>query len=203
MFNRGRLHDIGSAIYDARDSEGRFSFGMFDEVGQPVHGWQTMLLPYLDHQQVFRRIDFRSSWRSPGNREVFVQPIAEFQSRKFLDEETTADGYAASHFSANSRVFRLGVGMTVDEITDGTSNTILAGEVGGRFRAWGDPFNIRDPALGLNHPDGFATPWDSGNTRLGIFLMADGRVQSIHDDIDAGVFRALGTPNSGDDAGEF
>ncbi len=203
MFNRERLHDIGGALYDARDPEGRFSFGVMDEEDQPLHSWQTMLLPYLDQQQLFHQIDLRSSWRAPGNREPFVQPIDVFQSRKFDREEVISDGYSVSHFSANSRVIRLGRGMTVDEMTDGAANTILAGEVGSRFRAWGDPFNIRDPAVGLNHPDGFATPWDSGNSRLGIFLMADGRVQSIHDDIDADVFRALATPDAGDDAGEF
>ena len=34
------------------------------------------------------------------------------------------------------------------DITDGTSNTMMAGEVAVGFKPWGDPSNVRDPAAG-------------------------------------------------------
>ncbi len=198
MFNRPRLHEIGTAFFDGRDEDGRFESGVVSEEGQVLHGWQTMLLPHLDKVSLYNQIHLQQNWRTPSNRNTFEQIVDEFQSRKFRDQSITAEGYAASHFAANLWVIRPGGGMTADEITDGDSHTILAGEVAENFRAWGDPFNVRDPALGLNHPEGFATPWSSGNSRLGIFLFADGHVQSIHDDVDPAIFEALGTPNAGE-----
>ncbi len=43
-----------------------------------------------------------------------------------------------------------GRGLSLDQITDGTSSTILVGSVAERFRPWGHPANVRDPALGIN-----------------------------------------------------
>ena len=48
---------------------------------------------------------------------------------------------------------------TLAEISDGTANTFMAGEVVADFKAWGDPTNWRDPHLGLNQsPRGFGSP---------------------------------------------
>ncbi len=199
MFSRHKLHDMGSALFDASDEQGRFPFGIMSQDSQALHGWQTMLLPHLDKGGLYNQINLQQSWRAPSNREVFEQTVDAFQSRKFLAHETTAEGYAMSHFAANMHIIKPGAGLAADEITDGAAHTILAGEVASRFRAWGDPFNLRDSALGLNHPEGFATPWDYSSSRGGVFLFVDGHVQTINDNIDPAIFEALGTPNAGDD----
>lgn len=81
---------------------------------------------------------------------------------------------------------------TFEGISDGTSNTLLIGEVDANFEPWGKPGNWRDPALGLNRsPHGFGCRRGS---RLVYFVMADGSVRSIRDDVDPEVLRALATP---------
>jgi hypothetical protein len=64
------------------------------------------------------------------------------------------------------------------------------------FRPWGDPINWRDPAKGINQVhDGFGGPTGSHAVQ---FLLADGSVRRIGDDIDPTVLRALATPAAGD-----
>ena len=85
-------------------------------------------------------------------------------------------------------------------ITDGTSNTIYAGEAAGNFKGWGDPANLRDPALGINAgPDGFGSRSPGGAN----FNLLDGSVRFISDNIDPGVLKALSTPDAGDTVGAF
>jgi hypothetical protein len=86
------------------------------------------------------------------------------------------------------------------EITDGTSNAILAGEVNANFEPWGKPGNCRDPRLGLNKsPHGFGSPFIGG----GHFLMADGAVKFISENIDPQVLKAIATPDGGEPVGDF
>lgn len=79
---------------------------------------------------------------------------------------------------------------------DGTSTTILLGTVGERFKPWGHPANVRDPAQGINRvASGFGGPtgWNGG-----LFLMCDGSVRFLHDDTDLEIMKALGTPSGGE-----
>ena len=85
---------------------------------------------------------------------------------------------------------------------DGTSNTLLAGEVNattGAPAAWGDPDNLRDPGAPLNSPAGFG-----GNTPgQALLRTVDGAVHEVSTDIDPAVLRAPGAPNGGEPVGGF
>ena len=86
--------------------------------------------------------------------------------------------------------------MSLAQITDGTSSTILLGTVGEQFKPWGHPANVRDPALGINRsPQGFGGPpgWNGA-----MFLMCDGSVKFLRDDTDLSVMKALATPAGGE-----
>ena len=74
------------------------------------------------------------------------------------------------------------------------------GEVDANFEPWGKPGNLRDPATGLNRSaNGFGCVRAA---RIVFFVMADGSVRELRDDIDPEVLRALATPAACDDAGE-
>ena len=76
-------------------------------------------------------------------------------------------------------------------VTDGTSNTVFAGEVKGTFRPWGDVINWRDLRLGINvSPDGFGGPFKGGCN----LLLGDGSVRFVSDGISPEVLKALSTP---------
>ena len=86
--------------------------------------------------------------------------------------------------------------MRLKDFADGTSNTILLGTVAARPKPWGQPANVRDPALGMNRdPEGFGGPEHWGG---GLLLMADGTVKDVSRETDPRVLHDLGTPAGGE-----
>jgi len=190
------LHQMGIAVWAYEQTQHHFPpGGTFDQYGNPLHSWETMLLPFLDPSHL--QPNMALPWNHPQNAQDFKVPLSLFLNSGIMDiNDHDSEGYALSHYAANARVFGADHPMRTDEITDGLSQTIMAGEVKENFRPWGDPVNWRDPALGVQKsPDGFAGPWAAGDTQ---FSMMDGCVRRISKDIDPAVLRALATPNGGE-----
>jgi len=165
-----------------------------DGMGRPLHGWQTLMLPYIEEQLLFDRIDLQQPWNSPRNVELFQADIGIWNDRSI--ERFDDDGFALTSYSANQHVMSGDQALTEDEISDGTGKTLLLGEINDRYPAWGAPTNWRDPQLGLNRsPSGFGSHWPGG---VVVFAFADGHSQLLTDQIDPKVLRALSTP-AGDD----
>jgi prepilin-type processing-associated H-X9-DG protein len=165
----------------------------FDRDGRPLHGWMTKILPYLDQQALADSINPDLPWDDPRNKAPFGTVVNIYINPAVRPvQEKDSAGYALGHYAENARM--VGV-RSLKDVTDGASQTILAGEVAGEFRPWGDPVNWRDPARGINRsPDGFGSPFPGGAN----FLFADGSIRFIKDRTDPGILRALGTP-AGDD----
>ncbi len=160
------------------------------------HSWMTMILMSLDRPDIHTMINHKLPWHDVANKEAF-QTELNFFLNPSIDQTTTSNGYAATHYSINQNMFRDDRRITLDFISqkDGQANTILAGEINSNFPAWGDPANRRDLTLGLNnHPNGFGSPY-KGHVN---FAFADGRVQSISKDIDPDILKALSTPDGGE-----
>ena len=100
-------------------------------------------------------------------------------------------------------MFPVNRGVRLRDIVDGTSNTIIVGEVTTGLKSWGDPTNLRDPADGLGN-----TPQQFGLRRRPAgegaqFLMTDGAVRFISTEVDPEVLKALSTPDGGEFTGAF
>jgi prepilin-type N-terminal cleavage/methylation domain-containing protein len=186
------LKQIGLALHGFHDFDLRFPAGAtFDAHGRAMHGWQTMILPYVEQGPLFANINLQQPWNGPDNVALMKTQIHVFQHPAVAQTEDNA--YALSHYAGNVHV--LGVkGMTQKDITDGTSNTLLSGEVAQQFKPWGMPMNCRDPGVGLNRPDGFANP----QSKPVAFLFADGTVRRLRADISPTVLKALATPRGGE-----
>jgi hypothetical protein len=190
------MKQFGLALHNYHDAYESLPPGAIQSsTGRPVHGWQTLLLPYLDHKPVSDQLDLSLPWDAPTNAEVFETPIGEFSSPRLQMAQNRWDRSAESHFAGNIRVLRPGKPLTFAAITDGESQTLLVGEVAAGFKPWGDPTNLRDPALGLHvspHTFGFSS------TESTWFLHADGSVHEYHPDTNLAVLKALATPAGGD-----
>jgi prepilin-type N-terminal cleavage/methylation domain-containing protein len=152
------------------------------------------LLPYIEQENLFKQIDLQVPWDHPKNAPHFRTVLRTYQHAAI--DVTNVNGYAASHYAGNVHVFGGDLPRAIPrDFPDGTSNTIMAGEAAGNFRPWGHPLNWRDPARGLHKSaDGFGGPSRTGT----LFVMADGSVRIIKNDVSPDVLKALSTPDGGE-----
>lgn len=159
-----------------------------------MHSLHTHLLPFVDHAPLHRKMNLQQPWNAPEN----VPFVAKIMPNWILPgaETPPEDGVtpAETHYEANLRVFGPNFGPTFREIRDGRTNTIGCGEVVSNIRPWADPRNLRDPAIGLNVPGGYGSPWPGG-VQLGFM---DGSARFVSDKISSEVLRALSTPSGGE-----
>ena len=201
---RNHLQQIGLAMHNYHDVHTMFPpDGIYDADDKPYHGWQVMLLPYLDESTVYSQLDFNVPWDDPVNRHVYATEIEVMYSQDNPDRQFVG-GYAIGHFSANSGLYQISQGQNgpmhthvarMRDIVDGSSNTLMAGEVSAGYRPWGEPGNTRDPNSGLQGgPNQFGRKDGTGAT----FLMSDGSVRFISSAVTPEVLKAISTRDGGE-----
>ncbi len=166
------LKYMGLAAHDVVDNGKALPRSQFDATGRPFHSWQMALLPYLDQNALFVQIEPAKPWTHPDNAKAMGTDVKVFLHPALPPEPV--HGFGVSHYAGNVRVVLSDTPRKLTDFPEGTSNTILAGEVSSHFRAWGDPLNARDPRLGATgHPDGFGGP----NGKPAMIAMLDGSVR--------------------------
>ncbi len=165
-YNANPINNLKTIGLGLHSYEGTYrklpSGGTFTPEGEMLHSWETHLLPYIGYYE--RDLDMKVAWNSANNRRYFESIIPEFINPSFrtVDIEN-ADGYGLSHFAVNVQIMAANKSMRLDDITDGTSTTVLAGEVNDHFKPWGHPVNWRDLSKGINRsPEGFGGPPGKG-----------------------------------------
>lgn len=197
--SKNNLKQIGLACFSYQDAFDQLPIGgTFGQDQRARHSWITALLPYFDQKQLYNQIKLDLPWYAAENRPALSKKLPFLMNP--AEGFVLIDGYAPAHYSANDRVFTVNKSMALSEISDGTSLTVFAGEAKGHFRPWGDVVNWRNMDLGINKsPDGFGGPFDGGCH----FLMGDGSVRFISENVAPEVLKALATPQGNDRVGEF
>jgi hypothetical protein len=173
MASANHLKQIALAAQNRLEYGKELPRSTFTPAGQPLHSWQTALLPYVEQDSLYKRLDHAKPWTHPANAGPMGEPVKVFLNPAF--DSAHVNGFGASHYAGNIAVV-LGDAKTLDSFPAGASNTILAGEVSSNFRAWGDPLNARDPRLGATgRLHGFGGP----NGRPAQFVLLDGSVRTF------------------------
>jgi hypothetical protein len=186
------LKQIALAAHNYHDASNRLPpGGTFDARGRGLHGWQTLLLPYVEQETLYKQINLQFPWDHPQNRPAlatlvrqYLHPVARPQS---------SDGFALSHYAGNVHVLGGDRLVTLRQIEQGRgmANTLLAGEAAVDYKPWGHPANWRDPGRGLNRAaGGFGSP----SSRGAQFVMADGSVRFFNADTDPEFLQLLAMP---------
>lgn len=190
--SKSNLKQYGVATHNYHDVYSSLPLVNYAEA--PSHSWHTLSLPFIEQANLFQQIDRTKEWDDPANKPSFELPIQAFLNPGVSSRPTTGNGYAVAQYELNTNLVPEKGAMRFRDITDGTSRTLLSGEVNSNFRAWGDPAGHRDLALGINtDPNGFGSPFTGGAQ----FLYADGSVRFISESTSADVLKALGDPTDG------
>jgi hypothetical protein len=181
------------------------------------YSWMTELLPYVGHGDLYNGINFEKSWTDAINIQTAFTVIPAFLNP--ADSRSTWDGYpfpgmALSHFAGMSGVEdrrnvvaaelprsdpRAGIFgydriARNEEITDGTSQTIMIVGTGAVVAPWiqGGGATIR--GVRQNAFDVQSGVGSKGLSKPGTYvLFADGSARIISADIDPAVFKSLCT----------
>lgn len=196
---KNNLKQIGLALHNYHDVYKSFPPAyVTDENGTPMHSWRVLILPFIDQQNLYDEYDFSKPWDSLANFSVLNNMPEIFNCPSHPDADSSTTHYAAVF--GPGCIFEGAEPIRFAHITDGTSNTILVGEVQDAAIPWTAPRDV-DVAVHstIGDPEGFSS-YHFGGAQ---FLMSDGAVRFISESIDQRTLNNLFTRNDGNPVGSF
>jgi type II secretory pathway pseudopilin PulG len=163
-----------------------------DSNGKPLHSWRTLILPYLDAEDIYRSIDLAKPWNDPANAKARETVIGIFRCSETAMERNTTTYLA---ITARNGCFMPAKARRLADITDDHASTIMVIEAGDENAVpWMAPFDANDALLAslgstaqLHH---------TGGTQASF---VDGSVLFMKSAIPAAALRALISISGNDD----
>lgn len=255
---RNNLHQIGIALHNYHDASRCFPPGYasaFDSSGNDTGsgwGWAAILLPYIERNSLDRTVQFDQPIESPSNAAARIVPVNSYVCPSDSVKETwtavkrdvlgnptaTICQVASANYVGVFGVTEPGIDgegiffrdskISVRDVTDGTSTTLLVGERSQRWcqATWvgavtdasifpppGSPAlpqvqNSSGMVLGHTSegpPNAAGLECNNFSSLHGDganFLFVDGHVQLVSTFIDRSVFNAMATRSGGETVGE-
>ncbi|HEX5102550.1 MAG TPA: DUF1559 domain-containing protein [Pirellulaceae bacterium] len=188
------LKQIGIAMHNYHDVYNTFPPAVVTGAnGQPLYSGRVLLLPFMEQSNLFEAWAKDKAWDSPENMALSQTAIKVFQ-----DPSNANTGNAAQtdyvFVTGTGTIFdpALGRGTRLQDITDGTSNTIMVIEMRGSGINWAEPRDIDMSAAIPLPPSSHA----GGN----VVLFADGSVRNISTNVPPTTVHALTTRSGGEPA---
>jgi hypothetical protein len=169
-----------------------------DENGRPMHSWRTLILPFLEQQALYSQIDLNEPWDSPKNQAFHNVSIPSYTC------PSSPPSPNCSYFAivGPNTLFPGSRGVSLSEVTDGTSNTIAVVEMSGSGNVWMAPVDVdlQKMQFRLNQSPSDPSSHHPGGLNV---ALGDGAVRFISDNIDPNTLRALITINEGQPVSGF
>lgn len=182
-----KLRQVTLSFHNYYDANKRFPTPVMVHESGKKYSWRIAILPYIEQSELYEQYDFDQEWNSPHNREVTSRMPDVFRSGE--DEDTTNTSWFM--LTGPDGIFDGENSKSFQEITDGTSNTMIAVEAK-RSVHWAKPEDIQiDPRRGLPRLGGF----HEGGFNV---AMADGSVRFISEKTDPEVLWKLYTATGGE-----
>jgi hypothetical protein len=196
------LKQIGMALHNHHDAVMYFPAGVADPAGKKVLlSWRVAILPYIEQDNLYKQFKMDEPWDSPANKKliglmpkVFAAPTTEAS-----DGKTYYRGFTGPRTVLNPQ-FRPNVpiarGMTITQITDGSSNTLVVAEAADPV-VWTKPDELEYdpkkpvPKLGGVFEAGFHGLFADGSVK---FLPKSTDEQTVRNLIDAGDGNVVNLP---------
>jgi prepilin-type processing-associated H-X9-DG protein len=195
------LKQIGLAFHNFHDSTGQLPAGFYGPDGKVGLSWRVAILPYIEHDNLFRQFKLNEPWDSEHNKKLIPQ-MPKIYGPPDNEIDTNGHTYLRA-FAGNGALMPLPGpefkgqagqmvrGPRIFDITDGTSNTLMVVEAGEAV-VWTKPDELEFKPSG-------PLPKLGGVFRDGMnVLFCDGSVRFLEADIPAAKLKALITTNGGE-----
>ena len=109
-----------------------------------MHSWRVLILPFIEQQALHQRYNFNEPWDSPGNLAVTNTVIPAYSCPSCPSSAGSSSSTETNYMviAGPGTVFDGAKAASFRDITDGTSNTILAVEVIGSGVNWAEPVDL-------------------------------------------------------------
>jgi hypothetical protein len=179
------LKQIALAMHNYHDIHGHFpARASFDANDKPLLSWRVHILPFVEQQALYEQFHLDEPWDSPHNIKLADQMPAVYRNPNRGEDSKT--NYLVP--VGQGTIFEHREGMSLRQIKDGSSNTILAVEANDdQAVIWTRPEDLTYQAdrplagLGALRPGGFNV------------VLADGAVRFVNKSIDPTILKALFT----------
>jgi hypothetical protein len=184
-----RLKRVALAFWHYYDDHGEFPpSALRSKDGKALLSWRVLLLPYLGEAKLFREFKLAEPWDSPHNKKLLARMPKDFEPVRGAAKDSHATPWQV--FTGPGTLFEASRACRIQDITDGTSNTLLVVEAA-RPVPWTKPEDLPYdpkrplPKLGSMFPGEF------------LFALADGSVNRGRRDFPERTMRLLITRNDG------
>ncbi|MDG3003158.1 DUF1559 domain-containing protein [Paludisphaera mucosa] len=191
------LMQIALAMHNYLSVHGTFPPAyLADAAGKPLLSWRVLILPYLEQDALYKEFHLNEPWDSPHNKALVARmpEVLACPSKRGGSPPAGTTIYKTPRGAGTA--FTGPVGITIKDVTDGTSNTIMVLEtpldqavVWTRPDDWDVPANLDPKAVLTRHLGGAHT------------ALMDGSVRFLRDAISAETLRSLLTPAGGEVVG--
>lgn len=156
----------------------------FDEQGNPLHSWRTLILPFLEQQTLYETIDLTKPWHDPANQQARETRIPAYScpSVEMATGNTTYLAVVSPGSCLQSDKAR-----RLSEVTDEHGLTLIVAETDYRHSVfWMEPVDIDEDTL-LQRVAAFRGPHPSRFHAV----FVNGDVRALDRDTPAATLKAL------------
>jgi hypothetical protein len=167
-----------------------------DAKGRPLHSWRTLILPFMEQEPLYQKIDLSKPWDDPANKVAFDVSVSAY-SCPSANLSLTDTVYMV--VAVPGGCFKPTEPRKLSEIADGQDSTLMVMEVDEKQAVhWMSPTDSID--LNRLKPDsGVRFPHQNGFQAV----FVDGTVHYLRADLKPEILRALITIDGKDVVGDY
>ncbi len=183
MTAQNNMKFIALGLHNFHDTYQGLPAGYADKTGKPGLSWRVAILPFIEHDNLFRQFKLDEPWDSENNKKLI-----QYMPKTFAPPSTDTNGYTFTRGftgpntwlppqTAAGRPGQPLLGAKLFNFVDGTSNTILVADAGDAV-IWTKPDEVVFAPPALPKLGGV---FDAGM----VVAMGDGSVRFIRKGIEA------------------